>query len=698
MVVILGCPNYRNQVFKEKKDNSKRKKRCLIYAPPCVWHDNSHIIELLSFFFGYEAQRRSIISNFSPPLFFILGPTKGENTAPLLSLSLSLFHPLPPPNKKILQQKMQTPFVLYFPNLQFFFTARHSKKKTKFPIPDYRKIQNMGSFDRIGLLCCVALLPVVLGGEVHVALGKTDDSLAVQWSTEDDAGTSTVYWGHSPDRLVYNATGDTRAFHVDVFRKWQTRVVYMTGLEVGAVYYYKAGDTHNGFSDIFSVRNRKQSPPYYHVLFGDMGSAAAFTLCTACTQHNEVCDAKSCEKNTTVGLVSEVEAADMFLHVGDFAYNLGSDDGKTGKQFFENIEQVAAKVPYMVSHGNHEDAPDSLAHYIERFRSQPVNSEPSEYETLNGKAPNTMYFSWNVGMVHYVSFSTELFHLPVDLYSWKVTKATFLKWFEEDMIKANLPANRAKYPWIIVHGHRPLYSSSDSGADKDVREAMEPLFFKYGVSFSINGHQHNYERSFPVYRDKVELSNVNPNATIYIVSGCAGSKEMHTPFTKDQPSWSAFRSNTFGYTRMYVHNSSHIHFQQVRTDPTFFPLSGYGDIIDDVWIVQEHQGGFLEEKAPTKRVAACPEGVCESHDHFAPILSPMLGEADVTKPLHKVIQNYRAKYGEHAWASKLSELLAKVNQQGDQLKHTVKNDAVWEDGLLDAKERSALQWIDSNGQ
>ena len=35
--------------------------------------------------------------------------------------------------------------------------------------------------------------------------------------------------------------------------------------------------------------------------------------------------------------------------------NMGDDDGRVGDQFFRNVEQVAAYVPYMVSIGNHED-------------------------------------------------------------------------------------------------------------------------------------------------------------------------------------------------------------------------------------------------------------------------------------------------------------------------------------------------------
>eukprot|EP01060_Flectonema_neradi_P029794 TRINITY_DN41_c0_g1_i3.p1 TRINITY_DN41_c0_g1~~TRINITY_DN41_c0_g1_i3.p1 ORF type:complete len:556 (+),score=140.28 TRINITY_DN41_c0_g1_i3:51-1670(+) len=531
-----------------------------------------------------------------------------------------------------------------------------------------------------------ALLAACLGaanaGQVHLALGMTPDETSVQWASEKEGGLSEVLYGTSPGNLTMRQQGDSRSYHANILReKWYTRVAVMTGLKPNTKYYYKVGDKENGYSDVFSFVNKRNTPPYQHILFGDMGSAAAFTICDACTQHDKVCTATTCAKNTSVGLVSEVDTADMFLHAGDFAYNLDTDEGKLGDQFFENIEQLASRVPYMVSHGNHEDAPGSLAQYIERFRSQPSNAIPPTYTTMNGETTNTMYFSWDHALVHYISFSTELFHAPVAEYSDKVTKHTFLSWLKDDLIKAN--KNRDAFPWIVVHGHRPLYSSANSGYDHEVRAALEDLFFQYGVDFSVNGHQHDYERSFPTYKDKSQTNFTNPTATIYVVTGAAGSHEMHTPFTTQQPSWSAFRSNTFGYTRMIVHNASHIHWQQVQTDPADFPQSDYGRVIDDIWIVQNSHGPFNPANAPTEIPETCDE--CKTVDHFAPLLN--LGPSDV--PLYKLIQQYRAEHGELAWAKKLQSVLDKLNgKTGD--------DAEWEDGLLDKKEKTALRWIDSN--
>eukprot|EP00659_Diplonema_papillatum_P005886 gene5886-9017_t len=184
-------------------------------------------------------------------------------------------------------------------------------------------------------------------GQTHVAYGLNDTVLTVSWATANGAGQSEVRYGLSPDALTSRNPGDTKNFTADLARVWYTRTAQMTMLAADTVYYYSVGDGTNGFSDVFKVTNRRASPPYRHILFGDMGAAAAFTLCTACTQHSPVCTADTCKSNTSVGLVSEVDTADMFLHVGDFAYDLGSDNGKTGDKFMENIEQIASRVPYM---------------------------------------------------------------------------------------------------------------------------------------------------------------------------------------------------------------------------------------------------------------------------------------------------------------------------------------------------------------
>ena len=275
-----------------------------------------------------------------------------------------------------------------------------------------------------------------------------------------------------------------------------------------------------------------------------MGTKCAFTLCPKCTC-DTVCDVSTCALNHSAGLVTEVgpyfsgkdgEEATMMLHVGDFGYNLGDNDGRIGDQFFRNIEQVAAYVPYMVSIGNHEDKEPHLSHFTERFRNMPANSG-EHVKTANGMAPNNWYFSWDDGLVHYVAMSTELY-THVGSVETGVDVISQYEWLEQDLREAN--ANRNNTPWIVVHGHRAIYCSCDKDCGlgawemRDGPFGLEKLFFEYGVDLFLNGHEHNYERNWPTYKGKSHQSNIDPKATIYIVTGAAGCSELHEPFTRAQ--------------------------------------------------------------------------------------------------------------------------------------------------------------------
>ncbi len=66
-----------------------------------------------------------------------------------------------------------------------------------------------------------------------------------------------------------------------------------------------------------------------------------------------------------------------------------------------------------------------------------------------------------------------------------------VKWLEEEL-------KSSREEWKIVYFHHPLYSSGGThGSDLKLRETLEPLFVKYGVSVVFSGHDHIYERTLP---------------------------------------------------------------------------------------------------------------------------------------------------------------------------------------------------------
>eukprot|EP01063_Lacrimia_lanifica_P008922 TRINITY_DN15998_c0_g1_i1.p1 TRINITY_DN15998_c0_g1~~TRINITY_DN15998_c0_g1_i1.p1 ORF type:complete len:573 (+),score=191.29 TRINITY_DN15998_c0_g1_i1:72-1790(+) len=502
--------------------------------------------------------------------------------------------------------------------------------------------------------------------QIHLALTQDEASMSVQWvaNATSAAAPPTVRYGLAADALTMIAHGDAKVFTVDAGRTWYTHVAVMRGLSPDTRYFYAVADAA-GTSDVrhfVNARKRAAGDPYKHIIVGDLGAAFAFSVCTACSGKSLVCDKATCAGNTSVGLVSETDA-DMLLHVGDFAYNLNTDGGAVGDRFFENMEQVSAYLPYMVSVGNHENDAGALAHFAERYRAMPVNSVPPSFNTTNGATPNNLYFSWDKNLVHYISISTEVWFLSYT----GVTKAGMLQWLEEDLKAATAPAQRALVPWIVVEGHRSMYCTSNDGDCSketwELRNDLEELLYRYGVDLFVNGHEHDYERTYPLAFGYHEAGYVNPNATVYVVNGGAGNQEIHDPFTKDPPSWSAFRANTFSYSRVLIHNATHLQWQQVQTDPyDGFPMSEYGEVIDDWWVVQHRHAPFKPEHAPKLKTAKrCSESAatkCTSYDHWEPLLGLDDGSG---RSLVERIRAYRAAHGDAAWRAKLDGLLSSVH-------------------------------------
>lgn len=52
---------------------------------------------------------------------------------------------------------------------------------------------------------------------------------------------------------------------------------------------------------------------------------------------------------------SQEHLYDAIIHVGDFAYDMDSENGAIGDEYMRQIEPLAAYVPYMVCAGNHEE-------------------------------------------------------------------------------------------------------------------------------------------------------------------------------------------------------------------------------------------------------------------------------------------------------------------------------------------------------
>jgi len=137
------------------------------------------------------------------------------------------------------------------------------------------------------------------------------------------------------------------------------------------------------------------------------------------------------------------------------------------------------------------------------------------------------YYSFDFQQIHFLTMSTET--------SFKSSSAQF-KFVNNDLQKASKNSN---IKWIIVNMHKPLYSSpntcsaSSCKGVKSLRDTYHPLFDKYGVDLVLEGHVHNYQRSFPIkYNPSNSLKPIitsskkndynSPAGQIYVLVGTGG--------------------------------------------------------------------------------------------------------------------------------------------------------------------------------
>lgn len=416
--------------------------------------------------------------------------------------------------------------------------------------------------------------------QVHIAVGDSSDKMTIVWSTFNDTADSTVLYGKNG--LDEKATGVSSKF-IDggLEKRFQfIHRVTLKGLQPLTNYTYKVGSTTSGYSKVYSFRTwpagEKWSPSL--ALFGDMGVVNAQSLTRLYT-------------DAAAGMY------DAILHVGDMAYDMRDDNARNGDKFLNLIEPLASKLPYMTCPGNHEWA-YNFSNYKNRF-------------WMPGDDEKKTFFSFNMGPVHFVSVSTELWFYP----QWGLMPAVEqYRWLEKDLAEANKPENRQKQPWIVIYGHRPMYCSNDDNDDCTHHESlvrigipilnifgMENLIYKYGVDVAIWAHEHSYERLWPVFNRKVfngsyDKPYTNPGAPVHIITGSAGCKERHDNFDHKVDDWSAFRSDDYGYSRMKVYNSTHLYMEFVSDDKG-------GAIIDRLTVVKDKHGSYGPDPGPVKPVA-----------------------------------------------------------------------------------------------
>jgi hypothetical protein len=135
------------------------------------------------------------------------------------------------------------------------------------------------------------------------------------------------------------------------------------------------------------------------------------------------------------------------------------------------------------------------------------------------------YASFTVGTVHFTMIDDE----QIALANSGAEAQAQLAWIDKDLAAAN--GDRTAHPFVVVMGHRGIFSTSLHSTDPDVltaRGSLAPLFDKYKVNLVINGHDHEYERTSPITAGSPPTGDpvVQPagQGTTYVICAGAGAE------------------------------------------------------------------------------------------------------------------------------------------------------------------------------
>ena len=359
--------------------------------------------------------------------------------------------------------------------------------------------------------------------QIHLSLAATDRSLmGVSWVTLS-GNSSIVEWGTEKHKLSSRVQGSvvtyTKAGWVGSIHR-----AAMTGLVAGTKYYYRVGDSDSDswsgqWSETYSFTTLEQNPtrPLKLAVIADMAY-----------------DNMSDDTVKQLAALAEAGRLDGVIHSGDISYADGFQPHFD--TFMNKVQDIAARVPYMVAPGNHEFG-WNFAAYKKRFFM------PGS-EGLDASTPSShdnMYFPWTIPHVQFVALSSET---EIDTGNFNKENVEFLQ--------STLAAvDRAATPWVIMHCHRPLYCTQNSECGKDathLKNQIEDILQKNHVDMVFSGHVHAYQRSNPVYKNVV-----TPGAPVYFMQGGSGNREGNAgPYSPNQPPFVANSQNAIGYGMLTV--------------------------------------------------------------------------------------------------------------------------------------------------
>eukprot|EP00039_Didymoeca_costata_P032765 m.39300 g.39300 ORF g.39300 m.39300 type:complete len:601 (-) comp9533_c0_seq1:138-1940(-) len=321
----------------------------------------------------------------------------------------------------------------------------------------------------------------------------------------------------------------------------------------------------NGRSTVWSASIKMDVSSFFYSVQSDKRAPSQeYTLTIPPVNYEAVPD-----QGATVGVVGDMgrywsapftrkglmdDTLDALIIPGDVAY--GNGDTKKWNSYMQGMQPIFTRMPLYTCPGNHETIDEWNAFEDAMASAYDQRLGPVE-AAERSKSPSVFYYSFRLAGIHFASVCVE------GECRKKENADKQAKWLHEDLKKAaKLRKNRPDYiRWIVIIQHRCHYcttlaerchTTANHGIDKFFKVLFEPIYKRHGVDLVISGHDHVYERTFNVYKEKRDHEG-----PIHIQVGTGGHnvKEEYKCFVDSE--LTAYKASKTGYGRLRVDQQAH---------------------------------------------------------------------------------------------------------------------------------------------
>ena len=316
----------------------------------------------------------------------------------------------------------------------------------------------------------------------YLALG-TPSSMSIVWRTRRPID-PVVRYGRSPDRLDWSTsrsdvlvktkdhTEKSLALHscADGVRQYEATI---SDLKPSTTYYYAVYDRDQLLAGGDRTYRFKTHPP-----LGASSPLRFWVVGDSGTGNQNQADVHLAMRSLT----GRRHPIDIYLHVGDMAYNDGKDH-EFEWRFFKPYRRTLRHTVCWPVMGNHEGQTSNGHTGIGPYYDAYVLPTRGE---AGGLASGTeAYYSFDYGNAHFIALdSFDLDRSP---------DAAMARWLRKDL-------EQTRADWIFAYWHHPPYTKGSHDSDTEVelvemRENIMPILEDGGVDIVFTGHSHIYERS-----------------------------------------------------------------------------------------------------------------------------------------------------------------------------------------------------------